>query len=51
MSERILSFNRLRLNPLSPCSMTARTFSPIAIETEKPLGCYRMGEETEKKES
>jgi hypothetical protein len=29
----------------------ARTFSPIAIETEKPLGCYRMGEETEKKES
>jgi hypothetical protein len=36
---------------LSECLMTARTFSPIAIETEKPLGCYRMGEETEKKES
>jgi hypothetical protein len=51
MSWHILSFNLLTLNPLSKCSMTARTFSPIAIETEKPLGCYRMGEETEKKES
>src|SRR5919199_958460 len=29
--------------------MTARTFSLMTIETEKPLGCYRMGEEIEKK--
>src|SRR5919199_2200483 len=27
--------------------MTARTFSLMTIETEKPLDCYRMGEETE----